>query len=847
MKRIGVLETRPLLLGISSLLSLLITGYQLLLNRFVIRPLSPWIALFLIPLCFALVNAFLAYLDYKKNTRVGQILRWISRRRSLVSIISLSVLILGIYCMRIFVDPNDSTVNIGMSSIGLTLYANVLLILIFVFLRTNDTPSKRQDHFLIVTLLSLFSIWIIIGVTRFGLQPDRAFWNVAGVPVLWIFLACIILTVISIYQVLPCIQKKLPFLQYPKTKIWIEILLVFCIWLTASVIWINTPYSNSYFLTEALPPDGHYWPMSDARLMDLGGQYLIVGGKLETPYFTEKPYYALFLGLLHFFFGQSYQTVTNIQILLLAFIPVCLYLLGKEFSGRTLGLALAAFGIIKEMTAILSTYKISVSNSRLMMTEAPTALVLLFFTLLVVKWLKREKPGLHLPLIAGVTIGVGVFVRSNNIVVLFALLGFLLLTNLPKFRQRLPQIGLFLVGVLIAIVPWVVYSQVTYGKGPLTWKVHSALETRFSLDNDERDEKLSKNFETRSPTSTPQPSIGSPTLFPKTGFFEMTNDLDRKSKTVTEKVEQDIDGFYKSEFSTVLAHFLNNQVKVMFILPFQVYPAHLSTVLGQEYWSEPVTWNGKMPSENLVAFILNLVLIAFGLTYAWRLFSWVGIVPLLIEMSYYLSNALVRTSGSRYLVPVDWVVFTYYFLGIFEILRILKIIPAGKMKTEQLSTSSDKGGWFTISLALLIGFSLPVLNLAFPSLYHNETKTEVFERVPVIRIQEEVGISPNEMQDFFERNDSVFIYGREIYPGYQQFDQGAIASALTFTVITPKMYNVMIPYGLELTEKLPEGEDMIVIGCKTKTSDQVVAYLGYFIQSDKLIWSTTTTFNNICD
>ena len=156
------------------------------------------------------------------------------------------------------------------------------------------------------------------------------------------------------------------------------------------------------------------WPLSTGRsflakkrcpIDGLGGQYLIIGGKLETPYLTEKPFYALFLGLLHYFFGQSYQVVTNVQILFLAFIPVLIYYLGKRFAGVSFGIGLALYAIIKEATSILFTYKISVSNSRLMMTEMPSALLLILAAILIMEWLRRDRPSHALPLAAGCVLG----------------------------------------------------------------------------------------------------------------------------------------------------------------------------------------------------------------------------------------------------------------------------------------------------------------------------------------------------------------------------------------------------------------------------------------------------------
>ena len=805
---------RTALLGVSGLLSIIVAvfqGIQFFQTESVYtRQFSPWIVLYIFPIMVAIVFLVLAVLNYRQNAHIHQMLNWMSQHWTVISISLLSVSILVAQYMGTNVDLSNSLINLGMSGIGLLLYALVLIFIIYTVL--SGQASVEESRFLPVTLSIIFITWILMSLTRFGLEPDTAFWNVAGVPVLWVSLASIILIAILLDRAIPWLQKRISWTPGKKTQIVLEIVLILAIWISASLIWANTPYSNSFFLTKPLPPDGHYWPTSDARLMDLGGQYLIIGGRLETPYFTEKPFYALFLGLLHFFFGQSYQTITTVQIVVLALIPVFLYLLGKKFSGRIFGLALAAFAIIKETNAILATSKISVSNSRLMMTELPTALLLIVFCLLIFIWLKKEQPGFVLPLLAGVTIGVAIFVRTNNIVVLFAFLGLLIITGLKNLHRRLPQIGIFLVGLLVVITPWLVYNQVTYGQDPLTWKIQAALTTRFSAESPS------------DPSLTPSPEIPS---------TEPSGNLEEK-------------GFYKSEVSMILAHFLNNQVKALFVLPTQVYPANLETILDQEYWREPVTWNGQLPVESVVVFIVNLILISIGLTAACRMFGWAGLVPLILEIAYYLSNALVRTSGSRYLVAVDWVIYFYFLLGIFWVLRTISVLPSREVTKEKVSTPAWKHVSVGLVFALIIGLSLPVLNLAFPALYSNEGKTEVFNRLPVSQIGEEMGVSASELESILNDPEAVFLFGREIYPAQQEVEGIQGDKTLSFTLLTPDLYTVALPYELDLTERLPAGEDMVVVGCKRTGQNQILAYMTYLVQSDMLLWSGADSFKEIC-
>jgi len=849
-KRIIKNNKRTLLLFSSSLLSLIIGVYQIYrcisngLNQ--TQVFSPSFILVLFPFFIAVICFLFAILSTKNQGNVTRILNWFSAHRSLVSIIVLTAMIAIIYVMRVFANLDDSLLNLGMEGLGLLFFTHILLLIIHIFTQgyiDDDKNSQSSSRFLLISLLSIFTLWLLMAVTKFGLYPDKAYWNVAGVPVLWIFLALLILLVITYYNVQTVIKRKSKLSQGIKKQSLVDVLIILTVWVSAALIWMKVPYSNSHFITDALPPDGHYWPMSDARLMDLGGQYLIIGGRLETPYFTEKPYYALFLGLLHFFFGQSYQTITNIQILFLALIPVFLYLLGKELSGRAFGIVLSIFAIIKEVIALLSTYQISVSTSRLMMTELPTALLLLIFSFLLFKWYKNNNSGLVLPFVSGLTIGVASFVRTNNIIVLIVFLGFLILFGRPKLSQRTICAGVFLTGALIAMVPWIIYSQVTHQRDPLTWKIQAALSSRFSIPQQNVIES-SIDADTSIPDQNAIPSIG--------GSNDQPNELEIIKPDITYDNNPIINSetepvyLYNSRVSQILGHFLNNQVKALFVLPIQIYPANLQRIIHQDYWKEPVTWAGNLPAEGIAAFAVNLTLIALGLNYAWKNFKWTGLIPLFVEIAYYLSNALVRTSGSRYLIPADWVVYLYFILGVFVLLGSLRIIPVLEQSQEITPIPSIKNPWVLFVIAALIGLSLPIINLLFPPLYHNESKLQVLERLPMEKITREVGISSEDMQKFFVDENTVFLYGREIYPAYLKHVFTSNDGALTFTLLTPDLYEIAIPYSLELTEKLPAGEDMIVLGCKDPHSNRVLSYLGYFVQSDTLVWSSSTTFNSIC-
>jgi len=859
--------------------ALVVGIYQLIqfFNNFSSQSPRPFpLILVVLPIILSII--LLSVAVFKQNPHISKLIQFLEKKKQTVLLISIATISIIVFAISRTASMEDALINFGMTGIGSMFYLWLLIFLIRkVLCKTFSTHQDSSSRVLAISLLIIAIIWIFMLITRIGFSPDISYWNVAGVPMMWFSLMMIILMVLIVNRIANRLRDKFNHKLSPTLQVVLEIMLVLAIWLIASFVWIKTPYSNSYFLLGPQPPDGYYLPKSDARLMDLGGQYLIIGGKLETPYFSEKPFYSLFLGLIHFFFGQSYQTVTNIQILFLAFIPVLLYLLGKQLSGKLFGISLAAYAIIKEATSLLFTFKISGSNSRLMMTEVPSALLLILTAYLIFTWIKKEKPGKALPLLAGTVIGVAGFVRSNNLVVIALIFVYLIFIWRKQIKSRIPQLLFFVLGIGIAILPWTIYNQINYGTNPLTWKIQAALSTRFDPELKEIRQEIIEATATLEPTAIPESStdktpiaqlasilesstevtatvqpttIPVPTVetndsIPDSVLIDPSTANDNDAATV-ENAENGNSDFYKSKVSMVLGHFLNNQIKSLFVLPFQIYPAHPTTILEQEYWKEPVSWDGEMPLEHILAFCVNLILLSLGIATAWKNFRWAGLIPLVIQMSYYLSNALVRTSGSRYLVPVDWVVYLYFLLGIFTLLRKTNLLPEFTPTEQKEGEPSKLPVYLSLAFSLLIGFSLPILNVAFPTLYHNESKEMALSRLPMEKIEDEIGINAKDMKEFYDNPNTVFLYGREIYPAFQRTENVVGGKALTFTLLSPDMHEISIPYGIELTENLPNGEDMIALGCQDPETKKVLTYLVYFVQSDELLWSTSTTFKDIC-
>jgi hypothetical protein len=65
----------------------------------------------------------------------------------------------------------------------------------------------------------------------------------------------------------------------------------------------------------------------------------------------------------------------------------------------------------------------------------------------------------------------------------------------------------------------------------------------------------------------------------------------------------------------------------------------------------------------------NLIILSIGIGAAWKRVRFAALVPLMVFLFYNLANAFARTSGGRYIVPVDWVIYFYYAIGLIEVIR----------------------------------------------------------------------------------------------------------------------------------------------------------------------------------
>ena len=120
------------------------------------------------------------------------------------------------------------------------------------------------------------------------------------------------------------------------------------------------------------------------------------------------------------------------------------------------GVIIALFAIFREWTSLLISSQTRVSNTKTLLVDLPTLLLLTLACLLAMRWLERKDRGNALA--AGGMFGLLLLLRTQSVLILPVL--FLLVLFAFGLRTRNFSVGLvfFLGGFAITIAPWLLHN-----------------------------------------------------------------------------------------------------------------------------------------------------------------------------------------------------------------------------------------------------------------------------------------------------------------------------------------------------------------------------------------------------
>ncbi len=681
--------------------------------------------------------------------------------------------------------------------------------------RAKRNPVVRGSAILWAAFLLL---WGFVALTGWGLTPEGDQWYAMGTPILETHLLLAWGLALAGYY----LWGNAP---QPKADAGIAL----AIYLTAALLWHSTPVLPNWFVTRPYPPNHQPYPASDALRYDTTAQSALIGEGLKTdatPH-TLRPLYTGILAVLHALGGPGYQDAVNLQPFVLAVFPVLLYFLGLQVQGRGGGLLLALLLTFREQTAIRLSYRITVSHAKLLMADPFAALAMGAFILLAMRWLQAPRPRWQMALYSGAALGAAMLIRVESLVAGLVAGGLVFLSRRSrKFRRGwITHLGVFALGTALITAPWIGRNWVRYG-------------TPFFVSPDSRLVQVFRRALESWETPTPAPgavpgSKPSPLLVPPEGAAPSIEAAPR-GQAVTPRL------WLLSTFN----YYLNSEIQSVLALPtaFRLPDALLNFIGSRDaprFWRECCSavgylermpyWKawGVLPRQAVLPLLGNLLMIAAGITLAFRRLGWSGLLPLGIHSVYLLVNALFRISGGRYILPVNWIVLLYYAAGLsaltLEVLRLLKwarkptrpqgaaLPKEGGHHPKGVPSLRRAGALFPLSVVLLLGMMLPLGERAIPRRYSPET-CAVMEAALRQRL-------PPEEAPLLE--GLTTLEGRALYPrflaaGRGEPDEHPLVTVLpynrlTFYLIGAHNLNVRLP--VAAVAAFPHAADVVVAGC----------------------------------
>lgn len=630
-----------------------------------------------------------------------------------------------------------------------------------------------------IIFFSLLLIWGFISLTHIGITKDVVglSWGPPGVPVtlgqmVLVFAIgnCIMIPIWVVFR-----RGNLPPL--------LDVTIFVGLWVLAVILWTRQPMLPSYFAPAPMPPNYEYYPYSDAAIFDRSSYQLLFGAGFETQ-LVRRPLYVGLLALFHAMAGPGYDETVFLQILVLALIPAVVYLVASKLSNRLAGLLAGGLIIIRETNAIYLSGQIATAHAKLMMSDLLTLLGVAVILFLVITTTSKNAPKTWELAVLGASVGLTMLVRAQTIIILFPiLLVFIFRERAFKAGLRQSLIILFAVGLVLA--PWL-------------WRNWNLTGT-FLLDDRTEQRLLARNYST------------DPATFPVQSQNETEQEFAARlqKQMVIYASAHPLDVLF-----FVSNHFFHNLIdSAVYFAPIYSADPPEEMLSQVPYWGE---WDGHLSVATAVPLLVTAIFFAFGLSMAQKHNGLVGWLPLLVFFFYSGGNALVRTSGWRFVLPVDWIILMYICIGLAYLPSMIGRVLQERAGPSEASTPGSTRMGLVFAALLLAGASVPLAERLIPGGSFESPAGEAR------RVIEQNGILTSaEFEAFLRQEDAVLVSGIALYPRYfakhAPFEIAELPTNYTylnFLLIGDGSWQIVLPLQGPLTE-FPHTGVVTVIGCKT--------------------------------
>jgi hypothetical protein len=392
------------------------------------------------------------------------------------------------------------------------------------------------------------------------------------------------------------------------------------------------------------------YPFADAATFDAASQFSLIGQGIfiyNTPFF-ERSLYLSFLVYLHSLFGQNYETLMMAQAAVFAIFSPLMYLIGRSLNMRAVGFAAAIVATLRGINSIAASNMIDLAGPKIILTDFPAAIGVALIVLFTCEWLKRPEKKWHFAVWVGGAIGMTLMLRTNALLFLVFIPLYALLRLAPRWKTWLVSSALILLGIIAITIPWEFRNLARGGVmyGPIVTKIQDVIRTRYS------------------------PALELNGASPQEKGFSL---LTFKQTEAISSLYRDVSFFPDASCDTIVCfapkHFLHNLITSILILPTSPVLDDLRHTVKESHPFWRADWNGNFTPSSFLFVALNIFFIMLGISVAWKQKRLAGLAPLAVFLIYNLSNALARTSGGRYIVPMDWIVPLYFMMGILFLVK----------------------------------------------------------------------------------------------------------------------------------------------------------------------------------
>ena len=682
-------------------------------------------------------------------------------------------------------------------------WLGLLSTLVIITLTTLSTSKNSGNPGVVLTgaIFVLFLLFAgIIATSGIGLKRVGYYWYAPGTPLL----AGQVLTALFIGGMLAIFLKSRWGQKILLARL--DKILAIILFILTMITWLNEPLSQPVnFLPAKLPPNYEIYPDSDSAYVDINAQRLLAGQSLSVDP-ADKPTYSFFLYILHLLANQDFETLINLQVIALAFIPSLFYLFFViGFDNRPAGLAASLLFILRELNSIRLSNIILVSHPKLLLSDLPSAGLMILLSLLLIGWMRNPTHQKSWLIWAGIIFAALLLLRTQVVILVPLIVAFVWFALRHKLRWKLAEAAvLAMLGFAAFSLPWAIYG----------------LDAPASANASAYTRQLAIQFQFDPLNHNVRPLAG-----------ESEAEFNIRMRNQVVEFIRENPGY---TLKAISSYFFRNLIQGFLYLPasFRLETDLDAYTSRLPYWND---WTGGLPVESWGILALNLLLISSGLAAAWRKLGPIGLFPFAIYLGYLASLAIPMISGWRFLLPADWIVLVYYLLGGSALVGFLweRLTPGQQTAHNLKNTEATppnlpwKKMTLPIILAILFSTSLFLAEALTPERYPLHAQPQQMDAYLSVRQTYHNAPTIAILAGFLEQSDAVLLHGKALYPRFFEpkkgFSRNGLISfrpyefaRLGFYLLGPNPEHIILPLTVS-PETFPHAAEVWVLGCKRDT------------------------------